>query len=93
MTSTSRAVGLVELGVGERVGMGVGLRVGHARIAVAEQHDLVVADDLGGGPQLLEAHVVEVARGPRGVSMAGLRMSPSSPPVQHTSTARTPAAL
>ncbi len=27
-----------------------------------------------------------------GVSMAGLRMSPSSPPVQHTSTVRTPSA-
>ncbi len=27
-----------------------------------------------------------------GVSMAGFKMSPSSPPVQHTSTVRTPSA-
>jgi hypothetical protein len=49
------ADGLVERGVGEGVGVGVGRRVGHARVAVAQQHDLVVADDLGGPLELPQA--------------------------------------
>ena len=39
------ADGFVEVGVGEVLGVGVVLGVGHARVAVAEQVELVVADD------------------------------------------------
>ncbi len=46
------ADGLVERGVGERVGMLVGLGVGHARVAITEHDHLVVADDLGRPGQL-----------------------------------------
>ena len=44
ITATSRPVGLVEVGLVERVGVVVGRRVGHARVAVAEHHDLVEPD-------------------------------------------------
>ena len=43
---------LVERGLAERGRVGVGLGVGHARVAVAEEHRLVVADDVGGRLQL-----------------------------------------
>jgi hypothetical protein len=46
---------LVQRRVGERVGRGVLGRVGHAGIAVSEQLDRVVADDLGCPGQLPEA--------------------------------------
>ena len=41
------ADGLVERRHVERIGMVVGVGVDHARVAVAEHHDLVEADDLG----------------------------------------------
>ena len=43
---------------------------------------------IAGRLELLDADRAEVRRGPRGVSIAGFRMSPASPPVQHTSTSR-----
>ena len=42
---------LVERRGGEAVRVGVGLGTGHARVAVPEHHDLVVADHLGGPGQ------------------------------------------
>ena len=41
------ADGLVHRRLGEAERVGVGLAVGHARVAVAEHLDLVVADDRG----------------------------------------------
>ena len=76
---------------GETVGIGVGLRPGHARVPVAEQDDIVVADDLGDPGQLTAADVGQ-SRWTSGVSRPGLRISPSSPPVQQTSTVCTPSA-
>ena len=43
---------LVEGGLGEGGRVLVGLGVGHARVPVAQEHRVVVADDLGGGLQL-----------------------------------------
>ena len=83
------AHGLVQRRVGEGRRVGVGLGLGHARVAVAQQHDLVVADDLGRRGQLVHADLCRFSR-TSGRSMAGLRMSPSSPPVQHTRVVRTP---
>ena len=64
------AGGVVEVGVGEVVGVGVRLGVGHARVAVAEQVQLVVADDAHRVVELPQpdrgqvgAHVVGVGRG------------------------------
>ncbi len=47
------ADGFVERRVGEVVGPGVHVGVGHARIVVAEHHQLVVADGVDTGPELL----------------------------------------
>ena len=87
------AGGLVDVGVGERLRVLVGLGLGHARVAVAEHHDLVEADDRGRPRPARAARTsARSASGPPGRSMAGFWMSPSSPPVQHTSTVRTPSA-
>jgi len=52
--------GLVERRLGEAVGIGVGLRLRHAGVLVAEQHDLVVADDAGGFLELTQPDGGEV---------------------------------
>ena len=82
----------VERRVREVVGAGVRLGVGHARVAVAEHVQRRVADRVdarrAAPPCAPRARLARTS----GVSTAGLRMSPSSPPVQHTSTLRTPSA-
>jgi hypothetical protein len=83
------AGGLVQVGVGEGVGMAVGLAVGHARVAVAEPVVGGDVQDLQGLGQLLAAQLGHPLQHP-GWSMAGLRISPASPPVQVTTTTRTP---
>ena len=50
---------LVQRGPGEAAGSALASRVGHPRVAVAEQDDLVVADDLGRPRQLLHADLVQ----------------------------------
>ena len=83
--------GLVERRLVEALGVFVGRRVRHPRVAVAEHHDLVEADDPGRLLELAHAHRADV--GPHvGRSIAGFKMSPSSPPVQVTSTVCTPSA-
>ena len=84
------AHGLVERRLGEAVGIGVGLRPGHARVPVAEHDDLVVADDLGWPGSSSSTRSSAIRAWTSGGSMAGLRTSPSSPPVQQTSTVWTP---
>ena len=80
--------GLVEIGVGEAVVAGLFASVpGMPESRYPSMYDVVVADDLGRPVQLLAAHRRQV-RLDLGVSIAGLRMSPASPPVQHTSTLR-----
>ena len=59
MTSTSRPTASSRSALAKAFGMLVGLGVGHARVAVAEHDDLVVADDLGGQRQLLAPHLVQ----------------------------------
>ena len=90
MISTRRPIASSRSALGEAARIGVLGRVGHARVAVAEHDELVVPDRRHRGGQLLHD-------GPRasrsrisGRSIAGFRMSPASPPVQHTSTARAP---
>ena len=51
---------LVEGCLGEAVGAGVGRRVLHARVAVAEHDHLVVADHRGGGLELTASDTGEV---------------------------------
>ena len=53
------AHGLVEVSVGEGAGILVLGCIGHARVAVAQHDDLVVADEIGGPGQLLHADVVQ----------------------------------
>ena len=50
------AHGFIHRGLGEAERVGVGLAVGHARVAVAEHLDLVVADDGGGLVELRSPH-------------------------------------
>ena len=57
------ADGLVEIGIGEVLGMGVRLGVGHAGVAVAEQVQRVVADDRHRVVELTHAHRGEVFAG------------------------------
>ncbi len=64
--------GLVEVGPGEATRVFVLGCVGHARVAVAEPDDLVVADDLRRGRQLAAAHRRRGRPGPRDVSIAGI---------------------
>ena len=52
--------GLVERRLGEAAGVLVLRHARHARVAVAQPHDLGVAEDLGGLGQLLAAHAGEV---------------------------------
>jgi hypothetical protein len=52
--------GLVEVGVDEGLGVAVLGAVGHAGVPVAEQHHVVVADDLRRAGQLAAADVGEV---------------------------------
>ncbi len=59
---------LVEGSLGEALGIGVGLGTGHARIAIAQHDDLVVADDRGGLGQFLPAQV-----GDPGVDLGGVQ--------------------
>ena len=81
------ADGLVEVGAWRSsAGSAFASRVGHARVAVAEHDDLVVADDLGRARELLACAPRAGRSRTSGRSIAGLRMSPASPPVQHTST-------
>ena len=96
------ADGLVDRRLVERLGMVVGVGVGHARVAVAEHDDLVEADDLRRAGQLSRAQLgqalllllgVRPWNGWPGSRSAGFCRSPSSPPVQHTSTVCTPWAL
>jgi hypothetical protein len=49
------AHGLVVVGPSEAPGILVGRRVGHARVPVTQQDEVVVADDLHGRGQFLEA--------------------------------------
>ena len=56
MIADQPAGGLVDVGLVERVGVLVGRRVGHARVAVAEHDDLVEADDPGRLGQLGRPH-------------------------------------
>ena len=79
---------LVEVGLAS-AGSALASLSGTCPVAVAQHRDPVVPDDLrrrGRAPsrraRRCAAHL--------GVSMAGLRMSPSSPPVQQTSVVRTP---
>ena len=46
MAATKPPDGLVQRGLGERGRIGVGCRIGHTRVPVAEHDDLVVPDDL-----------------------------------------------
>ena len=50
----------VEVGIGEGVGMGVGFGIGHARVAIAQHGDFVVADLDRGRVQLGTADFGEV---------------------------------
>ena len=59
--------GLLERAGGECTRIGVRLRARHARVAVAEQDDLVVADDLGGPVQLAATDPGDVGANLRGV--------------------------
>jgi hypothetical protein len=90
----------VDVGLVEAVGMLVRFGVGHAGVAVAEHLDDVEADDLGRRRELGCSHrgdefalllgceaVERLAGSSRSV---GFWRSPSSPPVQHTSTVWTP---
>ena len=81
--------------------MQVGFGVGHAGVAVAEHLDLVEADDRGRGRQLALPHLrherpfgsgIEAVEGLALLASDGFCRSPSSPPVQHTSTVWTPSA-
>ena len=57
---------LVQIGPGEAVGMVVGLRSLHARVAIAEHLNLFVADDLRSSAQLLGPHLGQLL-GHRGI--------------------------
>ena len=70
---------LVQRALAKGVGVLVGRRARHAGVAVASS-DLVVADDLGRSPAPAGGRSAATS----GRSMAGLRMSPASPPVQVT---------
>ena len=80
---------LLQVGVGEGVQVAVGLAVGHARVAVAEPVVGGDVQDLQRLGQLLAAQLGHRSSTP-GLSIAGLRISPASPPVQVTTTTRTP---
>ena len=70
MMRTSRAVGFVEVGVGEVVGVGVVIGVGHAGVAVAEQVELVVSDDPDALGELEHPHRADVGSRLRAVGLA-----------------------
>ena len=84
--------GFVERRVGEVVGAGVRLGVGHPAVVVAEhvqrRRSRARRRCRGARPCARRSRLARIS----GVSTAGFRMSPASPPVQHTSTLCTPSA-